>query len=218
MGTVTEIYDYLRLLFGRAGEPHCPHCQKSIAPQTIDQMSDRLLQLPDRTKFQLLAPVVRGQKGTHKQLLSSLSSQGFLRVRVNGEIRLLEEEIELNKNHSHHIEIVVDRLIKKDNIQERVTDSLTTCLREGKGLALVQLEEEEILFSEKFACPQHGAVMAELSPRLFSFNSPYGACPHCHGLGHLRSFSPELVIPDPTQPIQKAVAPWPETAIIILPS
>ncbi len=212
VGTVTEIYDYLRLLFGRAGEPHCPHCQRSIAPQTIDEMCDRLLQLPDRTKFQLLAPVVRGQKGTHKQLLSSLMSQGFVRVRVNGEIRQLAEGIELKKNRSHTIEVVVDRLIKKENMRERVADSLTTCLRQGNGLALVQLEDEEILFSENFACPEHGAVMAELSPRLFSFNSPYGACPHCHGLGHLRSFSPQLVIPDISQPVKKAVAPWPENS------
>ncbi len=212
VGTVTEIYDYLRLLFGRAGEPHCPHCQRSIAPQTIDEMCDHLLQLPDRTKFQLLAPVVRGQKGTHKQLLSSLMSQGFVRVRVNGEIRQLAEGIELKKNRSHTIEVVVDRLIKKENMRERVADSLTTCLRQGNGLALVQLEDEEILFSENFACPEHGAVMAELSPRLFSFNSPYGACPHCHGLGHLRSFSPELVIPDTSQPVKKAVAPWPENS------
>ncbi|MDJ0510029.1 MAG: excinuclease ABC subunit UvrA [Crocosphaera sp.] len=217
VGTVTEIYDYLRLLFGRAGEPHCPHCDRLITPQTIDQMCDRVMELPERTKFQILAPVVRGKKGTHKQLLSSLASQGFVRVRVNGEVRELADNIELKKNHYHNISIVVDRLIKKEGIEERLADSLSTCLTHAEGLAVIDIigEEEnnghsEIMFSENFACPEHGAVMEELSPRLFSFNSPYGACPHCHGLGSLRQFSPELVIPDPTAPLYAAIAPWSE--------
>jgi len=224
VGTVTEIYDYLRVIFGRAGEPHCPHCDRSITPQTIDQMCDRIMSLPDGTKFHVLAPVVRGQKGTHKQLLSSLAAQGFVRVQINSEIRELTDNIELDKNQTHHIEILVDRLIKKPGIQERLTDSLTTCLRIANGLALIQIlnpsnpEEnnnnfsvktaEEILFSENFACTKHGGVMEELSPRLFSFNSPYGACSHCHGLGSLRTFSPELIIPDPTASMYKAIAPW----------
>ncbi|OKH19669.1 excinuclease ABC subunit A [Hydrococcus rivularis NIES-593] len=228
VGTVTEIYDYLRLLFGRAGEPHCPICDRNIAPQTIDEMSDRVMELPDRTRFQILAPVVRGKKGTHKQLLSSLASQGFVRVRVDGEVRELSDAIELDKNHKHDIEIVVDRLIKKPGIEERLADSLTTCLKNSSGVAVIELlndsstetatesnngkkpqpKTQEIIFSENFACPEHGAVMEELSPRLFSFNSPYGACPHCHGLGSLRTFSPELVIPDPTQPVYAAIAPW----------
>lgn len=224
VGTVTEIYDYLRLLFGRAGEPHCPQCQRNIAPQTIDQMCDRILELPDGSRFQLLAPVVRGKKGTHKQLLSSLASQGFVRVRINGEVRELSDAIELDKNHHHDIAIVVDRLIKKENIAERLADSLVTCLGQANGLAIVEVLSDksaassgeappspsEILFSENFACPEHGAVMEELSPRLFSFNSPYGACPHCHGLGSLRTFSPELIIPDPSQAVYAAVAPWSE--------
>ncbi len=255
VGTVTEIYDYLRLLYGRAGEPHCPHCDRSISPQTIDQMIDRVIALPDRTRFQILAPVVRGKKGTHKKLISSLASEGFVRVRVNGEIRELTDNIELDKNHSHHIEVVVDRLVKKDGLQERLADSLATCLKRSEGIAVIDILAEkreessaaeakdnvvslsdrlpdrtpqaaegggnygqalaetlprELIFSENFACPEHGAVMEELSPRLFSFNSPYGACPHCHGLGSLRTFSADLVVPDPTLPIYAAVAPWAE--------
>jgi excinuclease ABC subunit A len=239
VGTVTEIYDYLRLLFGRAGEPHCPICDRNIAPQTIDQMCDRILELPDRTRFQILAPVVRGKKGTHKKLLSSLASEGFVRVRVNGEVRELSDSIELDKNYTHHIEVVVDRLIKKPDLQERLTDSLSTCLKRTGGIAVVEVlndtsvesedavnhgstitenptnsedshqkSAKELVFSENFACPEHGAVMEELSPRLFSFNSPYGACPQCHGLGSLRTFSPELVVPDPEAPVYAAIAPW----------
>ncbi|MBE9190746.1 excinuclease ABC subunit UvrA [Gloeocapsopsis crepidinum LEGE 06123] len=242
VGTVTEIYDYLRLLFGRAGKPHCPICDRSIAPQTIDEMSDRIMELPDRTRFQILAPVVRGKKGTHRKLLSSLASEGFARVRINGEVRELSDSIELDKNQTHNIEVVIDRLIKKPGIAERLTDSLTTCLRRSEGIAVIEILdrseadnnvimhptatqmkaaedstayvtsplEKEIVFSENFACPEHGAVMEELSPRLFSFNSPYGACPHCHGLGSLRTFSPELVVPDPAQPVYAAIAPWSE--------
>ncbi len=252
VGTVTEIYDYLRLLYGRAGDPHCPHCDRSISPQTIDQMIDRVMALPDRTRFQVLAPVVRGKKGTHKKLLSSLASEGFVRVRVNGEIRELTDNIELDKNHSHHIEVVVDRLVKKAGLEERLTDSLRTCLKRSDGIAVIDILAErgqasgvrsqesegsptgnnvvslsdrlpqaaegegnydlpkELVFSENFACPEHGAVMEELSPRLFSFNSPYGACPHCHGLGSLRTFSAELVVPDPTLPVYAAIAPWSE--------
>ena len=245
VGTVTEIYDYLRLLYGRAGDPHCPHCDRSIAPQSIDQMIDRVMALPDRTRFQLLAPVVRGKKGTHKKLLSSLAAEGFVRVRVNGEIRELTDNIELDKNHSHNVEVVVDRLVKKDGLQDRLADSLRTCLKRSEGIAVIEIlaeqpqtaaapapgsnvvsiadrlpqaaEEEgrygqpkELVFSENFACPEHGAVMEELSPRLFSFNSPYGACPHCHGLGSLRTFSAELVVPDPTLPVYAAIAPWSE--------
>ncbi|MBD1910117.1 MULTISPECIES: excinuclease ABC subunit UvrA [unclassified Leptolyngbya] len=252
VGTVTEIYDYLRLMFGRAGQPHCPLCDRSIVPQTIDEMVDKIMTLPDRTKFQILAPVVRGKKGTHKKLLSSLAAEGFVRVRVDGDVRELSDNIELEKNHSHHIQIVIDRLVKKEGIQERLVDSLSTCLKRSEGIALIDAtlpevdnvvqfpqnpdlqlavlpgvaaepagkygrkDEEgktntlELVFSENFACPEHGAVMEELSPRLFSFNSPYGACPECHGLGSLRTFSAELVIPDPNLPVYAAIAPWSE--------
>ena len=239
VGTVTEIYDYFRLLFGRAGEPHCPLCDRSIVPQTIDEMCDRVMALPDGTKFLILAPIVRGKKGTHKQLLSGLASQGYVRIRVNGEVRQLDDDIELDKNHTHNIEVVIDRLIKKPSIEERLADSLATTLRLSTGIAIIEVLNDtsgeisasrldskyiinseknghispqklpqEIVFSENFACPEHGAVIEELSPRLFSFNSPYGACPHCHGLGSLRTFAPELVVPDPTQPVYSAIAPW----------
>lgn len=249
VGTVTEIYDYLRLLFGRAGEPHCPICDRSIVPQSIDEMVDRIMQLPDRTRFQILAPVVRGKKGTHKKLLSSLAAEGFVRVRVDGEVRELTDNVELDKNHFHNVEIVVDRLVKKEGIQERLVDSLSTCLKRSEGIAMIEVTPSEttaielnpdlqlavlpamaaepagqygkddedgkpkpieLVFSENFACPQHGAVMEELSPRLFSFNSPYGACPNCHGLGTLRTFSAELVVPDPNLPVYAAIAPWSE--------
>ncbi|MBE9058750.1 excinuclease ABC subunit UvrA [Sphaerospermopsis sp. LEGE 08334] len=241
VGTVTEIYDYLRLLYGRAGEPHCPHCDRSISPQTIDEMCDRILALPDRTRFQILAPVVRGKKGTHRKLISSLAAQGFVRIRVNGEVLELSDSIELDKNITHNIELVIDRLVKKDGIQERLVDSLTTCLKQSHGIAVIEVlndtldkvaqerqhskyigngeesqgisEQElpsEMVFSENFACPEHGAVMEELSPRLFSFNSPYGACSHCHGIGTLRRFSEELLIPNPESPIYAAIAPWSE--------
>ncbi len=257
VGTVTEIYDYLRLLFGRAGEPHCPICHHNIAPQTIDEMCDRIMALPDRSKFHILAPVVRGKKGTHQKLLSSLAAQGFVRLRVDGEVVEIAENINLDKNRTHTIEIVIDRLIKKAGIEERLADSLNTCLRQSTGIALInvlndtspkigavptknkynltpakiatsansksgnnsanssqELEAEmensqtQIVFSENFACPEHGAVMEELSPRLFSFNSPYGACPTCHGLGSLKQFSPELIVPDPNAPLYSAIAPW----------
>ena len=219
VGTVTEIQDYLRLLFGRAGEPHCPQCDRSIRPQTIDEMVDHILTLPEGTRYQVLAPVVRGKKGTHVKLLSGLVAEGFARVRINGEVRELADNIELDKNHAHHIEVVVDRLVAREGIQERLTDSLRTALKRGEGLALVEVVpktgeempegvERERLYSENFACPVHGAVMEELSPRLFSFNSPYGACADCHGIGHLRKFTSERVIPDPSLPVYAAIAPW----------
>jgi len=221
VGTVTEIQDYLRLLFGRAGEPHCPQCDRSIRPQSIDEMVDQILLLPEETRYQLLAPVVRGKKGTHTKLISGLAAEGFARVRIDGEVRELADNIELDKNHSHNIEVVVDRLVAREGIQERLTDSLRTALKRGDGLALVEVvpkKDEELpdgvdrerLYSENFACPVHGAVMEELSPRLFSFNSPYGACEVCHGIGHLRKFTSDRVVPDPTQPVYAAVAPWAE--------
>ena len=227
VGTVTEIYDYLRLLYGRAGEPFCPHCGQSIAPQTIDEMCDRIMELPQKSKIHLLAPVVRGKKGSHSQLLSGLRSQGFVRVKVNDKIRDLADNIELKSQQKHHISVVVDRLIVKPKIQERLTDSLATCLKIADGIAIVEVLDapqpsvgtlhttslhngNQIIFSENFACPTHGAVMSELSPRLFSFNSPYGACPSCHGIGTLKQFSPDLIIPDPSAPVKSAIAPWAE--------
>jgi excinuclease ABC subunit A len=233
VGTVTEIYDYLRLLFGRAGEPFCPICDRPISPQSLDEICTHIMDFPDGTKFHILAPVVRGKKGTHKQLLSSLASQGFVRVRINSEIRELTDNIELDKNYTHTIEVVVDRLIKKPYLYERLADSVSTALRVSTGLVIFnvlnytesqgdrllgntakkifnsqQENEIDIIFSEHFACVEHGAVMDELSPRLFSFNSPYGACPNCHGLGSLETFSPDLIIPYPGAKIGEAIAPW----------
>ena len=221
VGTVTEIQDYLRLLFGRAGDPHCPQCDRAIRPQTIDEMVDQIRTLPEGTRYQLLAPVVRGKKGTHSKLISGLAAEGFARIRINGEVRELADNIELDKNHLHSIEVVVDRLVAREGIQERLTDSLRTALKRGDGLAIVEVVpkkdeelpdglERERLYSENFACPEHGSVIEELSPRLFSFNSPYGACDDCHGIGHLRKFTADRVIPDPSLPVYAAVAPWAE--------
>ena len=212
VGTVTEIYDYFRLLFGRAGVPHCPICDRNISPQTVDQMADQILQLPEGTRFLLLAPVVKGKKGSHQKVLAHIAQNGFARVRVNGTVYPLTEVPKLDKNQSHRIEIVVDRLVSKPDLSSRLVDSLTTCLQQGEGVVIVSVQAgqtwRDLVFSEHFACPEHGAVMSELSPRLFSFNSPYGACPECHGLGFLRQFSPELVIPDPKLPLYQAIAPW----------
>ena len=221
VGTVTEIQDYLRLLFGRAGEPHCHHCGLPIAPQTIDEMVDQIVLLPEGTRYQLLAPVVRGKKGTHAKLLSGLAAEGFARVRINGEVRELADSIELDKNHTHNIEVVVDRLIAREGIQERLNDSLQTCLKRGDGLSIVEVVpkkgetlppnlDKEKLYSENYACPIHGSIVEELSPRLFSFNSPYGACPDCHGIGYLKKFTADRVIPDTSLPVYAAIAPWSE--------
>ena len=221
VGTVTEIQDYLRLLFGRAGEPHCHHCDRKISPQTIDEMVDQILLLPEGTRYQILSPVVRGKKGTHAKLLSGLAAEGFARVRINGEVRELSDSIELDKNHTHDIEVVVDRLIAREGIQERLNDSLRTSLKRGDGLSIVEVvpkkgEElpstlvRERLYSENFACPEHGSIVEELSPRLFSFNSPYGACPDCHGIGFLKKFTFERVVPEVNLPVYAAVAPWSE--------
>ena len=221
VGTVTEIQDYLRLLFGRAGEPHCHHCNRKISPQTIDEMVDQILLLPEGTRYQILSPVVRGKKGTHSKLIAGLASEGFARVRINGEVRELSDSIELDKNQIHNIEVVVDRLIAREGIQERLNDSLRTSLKRGDGLSIIevvpkkgeQLPTEltrERLYSENFACPEHGSIVEELSPRLFSFNSPYGACQDCHGIGFLKKFTFERVIPEPSLPVYAAVAPWSE--------
>jgi len=220
VGTVTEIQDYLRLLFGRAGEPHCHHCGIPIAPQTIDEMVDQILLLPEGTRYQLLAPVVRGKKGTHTKLISGLAAEGFARVRINGEVRELADSIELDKNQIHNIEVVVDRLIAREGIQERLNDSLQTCLKRGDGLAIVEVVpkkgenipsnlEREKLYSENYACPVHGSIVEELSPRLFSFNSPYGACEECEGIGMKLNVDPNLVVPDERKSLADgAIEPW----------
>lgn len=198
VGTVTEIYDYLRLLYARIGKPHCPVCGKEITQQTIDQIVDRVFQLPERTRITVLAPVVRARKGEHQKLLDDAKKGGFARVRIDGNLYSLDEEIKLEKNIKHTIEIVVDRLIMKDGIQQRLTDSIETALHQASGLVIIAPEgEEEILFSQNFTCPEHGFSMEELSPRMFSFNNPFGACPNCDGLGFLMKVDPTLVVPKP---------------------
>lgn len=198
VGTVTEIYDYLRLLYARIGKPHCPACGREIAQQTVDQIVDRVCELPERTRMTILAPVVRGRKGEHQKLLEDAKRSGFVRVRIDGNLYELSEEIKLEKNIKHTVEIVVDRLIMKDGIQQRLTDSIETALHQADGLVIVAPEgEEEILFSQNFTCPEHGFSMEELSPRMFSFNNPFGACPDCDGLGFLMKVDPALVVPKP---------------------
>lgn len=210
VGTVTEIYDYLRLLFARVGRPHCPNCGKPIARQTVQQMVDRLLELEEGTRLQLLAPVVRGKKGEHVKLLESIRRDGFVRVRVNGELMDVNDDISLNRNKKHNIEIVVDRIIIRPDSARRLADSLEVALKQGEGLAIASvIDDEEILFSELFACPDCGISVSEIAPRLFSFNSPHGACPQCTGLGVYEEVDPELIIPDPSKSIAEgAIEGW----------
>jgi excinuclease ABC subunit A len=210
VGTVTEIYDYLRLLFARIGRPHCPEHGVEITAQTVEQMVDRLMEYPERTRLQILAPVVSGRKGEHAKLLADIGKQGFVRVRVNGELRELSEKIELEKNKKHSIEVVVDRIVVKDDVQTRLADSLETALKLGEGRVLVDvMEHEELLFSQNLACPECGFSMEELSPRMFSFNSPFGACPECDGLGMKMIVDPDLLVSDKEKTIEDgAFAAW----------
>ena len=198
VGTVTEIYDYLRLLYARIGVPHCPKCGKEIKKQTIDQIVDRVLELPERTKIQLLAPVVRGRKGEHVKLLEDAKKSGYVRVRVDGIIYDLSEEIKLEKNKKHTIEIIVDRLVVKEGIQKRLTESIETVTALTEGLLVVDVNqgEDELVFSQNFSCPDCGIDLMEIEPRLFSFNNPSGACPTCTGLGMQMKFDEQLIVPN----------------------
>ena len=198
VGTVTEIHDYLRLLYARVGVPHCPKCGREIAKQTVDQMVDQLLALPERTRMQLLAPVVRGKKGEHVKILENVVKQGFVRVRIDGEIYDAAEAPALAKQKKHNIEVVVDRLILREDIRTRLTDSLETALSLSGGVVIADIGpgEREMLFSQNLACPDCGISMEELAPRSFSFNSPFGACPTCAGLGMLQKIDPDLIVPD----------------------
>ena len=197
VGTVTEIYDYFRLLYARVGIPHCPKCGKVIARQTVDQMVDQIMELPERTKLQLLAPVVRGRKGTHVKLLDQARRSGYVRAEIDGNVYELSEEINLDKNIKHSIAIIVDRLIVKPGIEKRLTDSLETVLNLAEGLAVVDtMDGNYINFSQSFSCPDCGVSIDEIEPRSFSFNNPFGACPECLGLGYKMEFDPELMIPD----------------------
>jgi excinuclease ABC subunit A len=210
VGTVTEIYDYLRLLYARAGRPHCPICGRPIAGQSVEAIVDQVLRLPERTKFTVNAPVVRDRKGEYKDLLEQLRGEGFTRVKVDGEQRDLDEEIELDKKLKHTIEVVVDRLVMKDDLRHRLTDSIETALDLADRLVTIDVVDGETLtFSERFACPEHGVGLPELQPRVFSFNSPHGACPRCTGLGAQQEIDPDLLVPDPSLSIAEgALVPW----------
>ena len=199
VGTVTEIYDYLRLLFARAGHPHCPKCGKPITQQSVDQMIDQIRELPERTKLLVMAQVVRGKKGEHKKVLAHIRHEGYVRVRIDGEVMDIGEVIQLEKNKKHTIEVVIDRLVVREGMESRLADSLETALKLGEGVAYVQIVDGELLmFSENFACVDCGISLPEITPRMFSFNNPYGACPVCMGLGSHMEFDEELVLPDPT--------------------
>ncbi|WP_034639184.1 excinuclease ABC subunit UvrA [Desulfofalx alkaliphila] len=214
VGTVTEIYDYLRLLYARVGRPHCPNCGKPITQQTVQQMVDRLMELPERTKIQLLAPVVRGKKGEHLKVLEDIKKSGYVRVRIDGQLRELTEEIKLEKNKKHTIEVVVDRLIIREGVEKRLADSLETALKTGGGLVLADVVDgEPRIFSENFACVDCGIGISEITPRLFSFNSPFGACSLCTGLGTYEEVDAELIIPDKSKSIKEgAIEGWIKSA------
>ena len=197
VGTVTEIYDYFRLLYARVGIPHCPKCGREIKKQTVDQMVDTIMSFPERTKLQLLAPVVRGRKGTHAKLLEHAKRSGYVRVQIDGNMYELSEEISLDKNIKHNIEIVVDRLIVKPGIEKRLADSIETVLELADGLLMVDTMDGTIHnFSQSFSCPDCGVSIDEIEPRSFSFNNPFGACPDCLGLGYKMEFDIDLMIPD----------------------
>ena len=204
VGTVTEIYDYLRLLYARIGIPHCPVCGREIRQQTVDQMVDKVMELPQRTKIQILAPIVRGKKGTHQKEFERAKKSGYVRVRVDGNLYDLSEEITLEKNKKHNIEIVVDRLVVREDMQSRLSDSLETAIGLTGGLVIVDVVDgEEMMFSQNYSCPEHNISIEELNPRMFSFNNPFGACEKCTGLGTFMSIDPDLVIPDKSKSVRE---------------
>jgi len=209
VGTVTEIYDYLRLLYARIGRPHCPVCGRPIAGQSLEQIVDQVLQQPDGTRFTVNAPVVRDRKGEFRDVLEELRADGFTRVKVDGEQRLLEEPIELDKKYKHTIEAVVDRLVMKPDLRTRLAQSVETAAALAEGLVVIDvIGGESMTFSERFACPEHGVSLPELQPRIFSFNSPHGACPRCTGLGSQQEIDPDLIVPDASLPLAEALVPW----------
>ncbi|HEY5189593.1 MAG TPA: excinuclease ABC subunit UvrA [Solirubrobacteraceae bacterium] len=211
VGTVTEIYDYLRLLWSRIGHPHCHICGRPITGQSAEQIIDQVMELGEGTRFMVMAPIVRGRKGEYGKQFEELRAEGFGRVKVNGELRRLEEEIVLDKKYKHDIAVVVDRLVMKPDLRKRLADSIETAVALADGLVEIELVDESriLTFSEKFSCPVHGPSLVELEPRIFSFNSPHGACPRCTGLGSQMEIDPELVVPDPTLSIgEGAIAPW----------
>src|SRR5947208_1277941 len=211
VGTVTEIYDYLRLLYARVGRPHCPVCGRPISGQSLESIVDQILALPEGTRFTVNAPVVRDRKGEYKDVLEELRREGFTRVKVDGTQRELEEEIVLDKKFKHTIEVVVDRLVLKPDLRTRLWQSVETATQLAEGLVSIDLVDEgkSLLFSENFACPDHGVSLPELQPRIFSFNSPHGACPRCTGLGSQQEIDPDLLVPDGSVSIADgALVPW----------
>ena len=215
VGTVTEIYDYLRLLWARVGHPHCHVCGRPISGQSAEQIIDQVMELPEGTRFMVLAPIVRGRKGEYGKQLEELRAEGFSRVKVDGELRRLEEEIVLDKKYKHDIAVVVDRLVMKGELRKRLADSVETAVAKADGLVEIELVDSGDIqtYSERFACPVHGPSLVELEPRIFSFNSPHGACPRCTGLGSQMEIDPDLVVPDPSRSIgEGAIAPWAASA------
>ena len=215
VGTVTEIYDYLRLLWARIGTPHCPNCGEPITGQSLEQITDRLMTLEEGRRFMVMAPVVRGRKGEYGKLLEQMRLEGYSRVKVDGELRRLDEEIKLDKKFKHDISVVVDRLVMKPDLRRRLSESVEAAAALSGGLLQAELVsedgsvDEELVFSEQFACLNCGTSIPELEPRIFSFNSPHGACERCHGLGFQRVIDPELVVPDPTLSLEEgALQPW----------
>ncbi len=218
VGTVTEIYDYLRLLWARIGHPHCPICGRPISGQSAEQIIDQVMELPEGTRFMVLAPIVRGRKGEYGKPLADLRAEGFTRVKVDGELRRLDDEIALDKKFKHDIAVVVDRLVMKGELRKRLADSVETAVALADGLVEIELVDEQApgniqTYSERFACPEHGPSLIELEPRVFSFNSPHGACTRCTGLGSQMEIDPDLVVPDPNLSIgEGAIAPWAASA------
>lgn len=209
VGTITEIYDYLRLLYARIGKPHCPNCGQPISRQTIEQIVDQVLALEERTRIQVLAPVIRGRKGEHKRVIEDIRKDGFVRIRVDGELHEVTDELNLDKNKKHTIEIVVDRIVIRSDIRSRLTDSIETALQYGQGIVVIDvIGQEEMLFSEHFACIECGISMEELTPRMFSFNSPYGACPECDGLGSRLEIDPDLIVDYDLSLNEGGLIPW----------
>ncbi|OPZ67004.1 MAG: UvrABC system protein A [Firmicutes bacterium ADurb.Bin467] len=204
VGTVTEIHDYLRLMYARAGVPHCPECGKEIRQQTVDQVVDQILALPERTRIQVLAPVVRARKGEYVKLFEDMAKQGFVRMRVDGELCEIADPPKLTKTKKHTVEVVVDRLTVREDIQQRLTDSVETAMRLSGGLVVASVVDgEDMLFSQNYACPDCNISIEELAPRMFSFNNPYGACPTCSGLGVLLKIDPNMIVPDPSKSLNE---------------
>ncbi|MCK4808356.1 MAG: excinuclease ABC subunit UvrA, partial [Candidatus Aenigmarchaeota archaeon] len=212
VGTVTEIYDYLRLLYARVGHPHCPVCGDEIRAQSVDEIVEKVMKIKDGTKIQILAPVIRKRKGEYSTLVKGYEKKGFTRVRIDGKIQSIDEDFTLDKQIKHNIDIVMDRIVMDKKMRPRITEAIETALHEAEGLVLIDADGKETLYSQKFACPKCDINLPEFTPRMFSFNSPFGACPACQGLGTKLEIDPDLVIPDRSKTIREgAIVPWSRT-------